>query len=226
MTKVCPKCKTENDDSSAFCQNCGEKLGMSEAAPKKEKPIQGGWWSKQTSGAKMAVILVALFGVALILVVMADVFSPNKVFTNVNNTNTLTYQANGASFNYPSSWSIYTPANTTADELVDLQRTVNGVSLLSINRESAGGHSLVYWLGVMQSPAKSSGNTLVSTKNMTVDGSPGYQINWKYSSNGGGEQQSTFFIKNDTLYSFLVTTDNMSTIQPDIDTILNSFKVS
>lgn len=227
MTKVCPECKSTNDDSSQFCQNCGKKLEESVKKPENNKPQQsGGWWSKQSSGTKMAIILGSLVVVALILVAMAGVFSPNKTFTNTNNTNTLTYQGNGISFNYPTSWSVKTAENTTSNELVSLQRSVNGVSLLSISKESAGGHSLVYWMGIMQSPAKSSGNTLTSTKNVTVDGSPGYQINWKYTSNGGGEQQSTFFIKNDTLYSFLVTTDSISGIQSDLDTILNSFKVT
>lgn len=227
MTKICPKCKSANDDSSQFCQDCGEKLGESVTEPKKYEPQKsGGWWNKQSSGAKMAIILGGLVVLAIILVGVAGVFSPNKNFTNVSNTTTLIYQGNGISFNYPTSWSTYTPANTTANELVNLQRSAGGVSLLSISKESAGGHSLVYWMGIMQSPAKSSGNTLLSTKNVTVDGSPGYQINWKYTSNGGGEQQSTFFIKNDTLYSFLVTTDSISSIQSDLDTILNSFKVT
>ncbi len=26
MTKTCPKCKTENPDSSGFCQDCGTDL--------------------------------------------------------------------------------------------------------------------------------------------------------------------------------------------------------
>lgn len=227
MTKVCPKCKTANDDSSMYCQNCGEKLEESVVAPKEyETKKTGGWWSNQSSGTKFALGLIVLVCIALLLLGMASIFSPKQVNTSINQNNPLTYQGNGILFNYPTSWSIYNPSNTSADELVNLKRTSNGVSLLSISKNNAEGHSLVYWLGVMQSPAKSSDNTLISTKSVTVDGSPGYQLTWRYSSNGGGEQQNTFFIKNNTVYSLLFTTDTTSSIQADIDTIINSFQVT
>ena len=38
MTKICPKCKTENSNSAGFCQTCGGQLGE----PTEDKPSGGG----------------------------------------------------------------------------------------------------------------------------------------------------------------------------------------
>lgn len=253
MTKICPDCKTVNSDSSGFCQNCGAELKESVEVSKNGKdhiiippkgknikaaPINnksgggiGGWWSRQSSGGKAAVGLVGLCCIGLILIIaIGGMFLPdmnlNNLDQNTSSINDKTFAGSGISFNYPSTWSIDSNGNASSDKVVTLIRREPGISFLTVSKESTKGHSLTYWMGIMQTPAKSSGNTLISTKNVTVDGSQGYQITWKYTSSGGGEQQTTFFIKNDTVYQMLVTTDSVSSIQSDINTILNSFKVT
>jgi uncharacterized membrane protein len=37
--KICPKCKTKNDDSSRFCKECGDQLSGSSFQDKKEKVL-------------------------------------------------------------------------------------------------------------------------------------------------------------------------------------------
>ena len=253
MTKVCPDCKTVNSDSSGFCQNCGAELVESVEVskntkdhiiiPPKGKDVKtasmdnkskggvGGWWSRQSSGGKAAVGLVGLCCIGLILIIaIGGMFLPDTILNNqdqnTSSINDKTFEGSGISFKYPSTWSINSSGNESSDKVVTLIRKEPGISFITVSKESTKGHSLTYWLRIMQTPANSTGNTLISTNNVTVDGSQGYQITWKYTALGGGEQQTTFFIKNDTVYQMLVTTDSVSSIQSDINTIVNSFKVT
>jgi hypothetical protein len=85
MTKICPKCNTENSDSSGFCQNCGTKLKESVTAPSENKKPKGGasgWWSKQSSGGKAAIMLVGVCVIGLIVIVgLAGMISSDKTTT-------------------------------------------------------------------------------------------------------------------------------------------------
>ena len=75
VTKVCPKCKTENLDSSGFCQECGERLNEPVKVPQKNKEPNrfDKWWNKQSTGRKVLytgliffVCLIAVFSIVLL----------------------------------------------------------------------------------------------------------------------------------------------------------------
>ena len=61
--KICPKCKTKNDDSSRFCKECGDQLSGSSFQDKKEKILGQ---KKKAPWVMISLIVVAavLAGVA------------------------------------------------------------------------------------------------------------------------------------------------------------------
>jgi hypothetical protein len=85
MTKICPNCNKVNVDSAGFCQNCGTKLKESVTAPSKNKETKSGasgWWSKQSSGGKAAIMLVGVCVLGLIVIVgLAGMISSDKTTT-------------------------------------------------------------------------------------------------------------------------------------------------
>jgi uncharacterized membrane protein YvbJ len=101
MVKVCPNCKTTNDDSSSFCQNCGTELP--------EKTSKEGFmskWNKQSTGAKAVIIIAGLCCIGLIAVVgFGAMVSPDKTTTSTSPTTntTSTPTANTASSSSSSS---------------------------------------------------------------------------------------------------------------------------
>lgn len=55
MTKIFPNCKTANEDSAEFCENCGEEFKQPTNVTQKNKKSSvgaSGWWSKQVLGLK------------------------------------------------------------------------------------------------------------------------------------------------------------------------------
>ena len=85
MTKTCPKCKTENPDSSGFCQDCGTDLkGSTDAVKSNETSGKGvmGFWNKQGKGGKIGIgIGVCCLGLILILAIIS-MSSSDKNTTN------------------------------------------------------------------------------------------------------------------------------------------------
>lgn len=104
MTKVCPKCKTDNTDSAGFCQSCGEELKEAVTIPQNDvEPSSGvgGWWNKQSNGGKAAIGIVGICCIGLILIVaISGMFSPDKTTTTPSTT--------------PSSTPSTTPSSTPA----------------------------------------------------------------------------------------------------------------
>jgi hypothetical protein len=113
MTKICPKCKTENMDDAGFCQNCGEELDEAVKVPvkgngtgfktKETGAATGGWWSKQSTGVKAGIGIAGVCCIGLILLVALGGFlSPDKT----NNTANLSGNFTGGNltFNYPAGW--------------------------------------------------------------------------------------------------------------------------
>lgn len=93
MTKICPKCNTENPANSGFCQDCGANLkGSTKITKSNEKSNNGmmGFWNKQGKGGKIGIgIGVCCLGIILILVITA-MFSSDKNTTNSTSTSTST----------------------------------------------------------------------------------------------------------------------------------------
>lgn len=79
MTKICPKCKKENQDTSLFCKECGSEL----TSPKKSENLRSkggltGWWGKQDSKGK-ALTLISGCCVGLILIIaISGMFASDK----------------------------------------------------------------------------------------------------------------------------------------------------
>jgi hypothetical protein len=106
MTKICPNCKTGNQNSSEFCQNCGNKLN--------NKPIKSsnggfmGWWEKKSNGKKVRSIIGVCFLGLLIIVGINGMISPNKTVNNVTNGSTTassgTFSNEYVSFALPSGY--------------------------------------------------------------------------------------------------------------------------
>ena len=226
MTKVCPNCKTENADSSRFCQDCGEELEEPINVPQENKEKRGGfggWWNKQGKGVKAAIGIVGVCVIGLIFIIaIGGMLSPDKNQSTSSSADK-TFQGSGISFNYPNSWNEYTPQTTTSESVVNLERDDPNVAILSVS-EYNDSRSLTELLASETNIAESEGD-VISKTSVTVDGEPGYQITWKYSTNGGGIQQNTFFVKNNIEYRIVFTGDSVSDIQSDINTVLNSFKV-
>lgn len=130
MTKICPNCGTENQDSSEFCQNCGNKM---EGTVKTSQPNKStktgfmGWWDKQTKGIKaLSIIGVCCLGLIVIAAIggtlLPDKTTPTITNTTPQNTTTQTQSAtnNGTfenqyiSFQVPSGYTVQPITNSDA----------------------------------------------------------------------------------------------------------------
>ena len=139
MTKVCPKCKTENMDNAGFCQNCGEELKEAVKVPLKDKTgfktkessaVTGGWWSRQSTVVKAGLGIAGICCIGLILIVVLGGFlSPDK--TTVSNLSS-NFTGGNLTFSYPGEW---TNASSSEDivsggsDLVKLGTLVSGNGL-------------------------------------------------------------------------------------------------
>ena len=81
MTKICPKCKTENSDNADFCQNCGTELTSLKGSVNPNKTSANGigkFWNDQGKGGKIAIgIGVCCVGL-LILFAIGSMVTPDK----------------------------------------------------------------------------------------------------------------------------------------------------
>ncbi len=107
MSKICPNCKTGNQNSSEFCQNCGNKLDT--------QPIESskggfmGWWETKGTGTKARTIFGVCFLGLLIIVGINGMISPDKTTAaNVTSTpsasSTGTFSNEFVSFTLPSGY--------------------------------------------------------------------------------------------------------------------------
>ena len=76
LTKVCKYCKTVNPNEAKFCEKCGKKFydNLTETKSRKKSSNDtntNGWWNKQSSHSKAAVLLSGIFCVFLIIIIIA-----------------------------------------------------------------------------------------------------------------------------------------------------------
>lgn len=84
MTQICPNCKTENNDSSEFCKNCGNEIEGTEIPiqiiKSSEKSVIKGNKPKNP-GKTLGIIGVCCLGI-LVVVFVSGMLSPDKTFAN------------------------------------------------------------------------------------------------------------------------------------------------
>lgn len=118
MTKICPNCKKQNNDTAQFCENCGTTLNTNttEKQPKTKSGIMG-WWNKQGKGTKIGSIVgVCCLGL-LIIGLIAGMGSPDQT-TSTSNTTTSTASSTPASSTpVVASTPVNTPQNVTISQL-------------------------------------------------------------------------------------------------------------
>ncbi len=110
MTKICPYCKTSNDDDETTCQNCGkamdEKSPDNENNPVYNTPVSD-WWRGLTRSKKISMFVGGIFIIGLIMVLSAGsmINSANQANANINQTNTSTgnnfFENKYVQFTYP-----------------------------------------------------------------------------------------------------------------------------
>ncbi|BAZ98570.1 hypothetical protein tca_00495 [Methanothermobacter sp. EMTCatA1] len=229
--KTCSKCGSENRNGAAFCSKCGSELPH-------EDGIKG-WWKKQNRSSKF--LIITPFAI-LALILLLGAFTEPSGYSDVNYddatvydndaadvsgaSSTKTFEGSGISFSYPDTWNIYTPDTSDDTKVVSLESYQQGMySILSVYRKP---NTLDLetrrdiWIEVLYED----GDEVNYVKETAVDGNRAYIIGSSYYYAGdGGEQEYVVFIEGDYAYDILCTTDDLSLIQDDIDTIIHSFRV-
>lgn len=144
MTKICPNCGTENQDSSEFCQNCGNKMGGTVKTSQPNKSTKTGfmgWWDKQTKGIKaLSIIGVCCLGL-IVIAAIGGTLLPAKTTTNVStpSTNTTPTQSN-------------TPASSTMSDSDFLNDMSDWANTMSTTEDSAAQTDNNYAQGTEDTP--------------------------------------------------------------------------
>jgi|GEM_PF-3453354 len=196
----CPNCGKENQDDATFCQECGKNL--------KEQPK-----AEEKRSNRKKYLLIGIIGLIAISAISYG-FNQNK-----------TYNDGAISFQYPKDWNQYTPDTFNIDRVAAFNTTKGDNSLLSIYIKDAHGEGLEYWKNI-QKMALTSSETLISEGPVQIAGVTGYRIDYTYTDYGGGTQEDIIFVKNDKYYDLLFTTQSLSSINSDINTIVNSFQTT
>lgn len=128
MTKMCPNCKTINQDSSGFCKNCGTELPL--------KASKGGfmaWWNNQTPRGQGVIILASLCCIGLIIIIgVVAMASPDKTTASTSPaTNTATSSVPSTNTASSSSPSTPAPTTTTTDKYSGLQHPSEVKSIIT-----------------------------------------------------------------------------------------------
>lgn len=88
MTKICPKCKKENEDTSQFCEECGKELSTTKKVEKsKSKNGFLKWWDKRNSKEKALTGIVACCIGVFLIIAISGMSASDK---NTSSTNSYT----------------------------------------------------------------------------------------------------------------------------------------
>ena len=91
MTKICPACKSINDDDRVICQECGKELHIKSKSEKGSKSQNNGrpiskWWNDQNQRNK---ITIGIAGICLIGLLFVGAVGGMISSANQNNIKTL-----------------------------------------------------------------------------------------------------------------------------------------
>jgi len=95
-------------------------------------------------------------------------------------------------------------------------------SLLGVQKLDAHGDGLEYWKTIHKDVLNST-DTIIYEGNVQIAGVNGSRLDYTYQNT---EQSSIIFIKNGYLYRLLFTTNKVSDIESEINTIINSFQTN
>ena len=150
--------------------------------------------------------------------------------TSVPNTaNTKTYSNNsiGISFQYPPDWNIYQKeTHTNWNSWSENNKTASDVAVFvekgNTDLETRKNITLDY----INSYNSDFGGSIRQNQ-IKIAGGTGYRIDASLNETNGTIYQShMFFVKNDTMYTFLFTTKSLTAIESNINTIVNSFQTT
>ncbi len=221
MTKLCPKCKTENVDNSSFCQNCGKDLSQTSQAIQRTQRSERAksWWNKQTKRNKAGIgIGVCCIGLILIIAI-AGVFSPDKTtattapITNISNSSstTNTFTGSDMSFIIPNGWTVTTNQSLPVDNVNN-----NLTTALIMGSD---------WIDIQIIPNDTNNSTLNSEYTSTY--AEGWKFQGIFKSNGtaydvftspNGQSNEYLFNKNGNTFELLSnqTDENTQTAMDDL----------
>ena len=151
-------------------------------------------------------------------------------------TSTNTYNANGVSFNYPTSWQQYSSPNTGAlvavgDPNSKDNSTGNPTSIVviqSIPLPSGENMKQVYDANYAQFSSSLTNYKTISENTTTVDGTTAYVNVHSFDNNGVTTQEEAVWLsKNNNIYVILCSAlqSNFASQQDNFNMIINSFKV-
>jgi len=235
VTKICPKCSSENLDAAGFCQNCGEDINNVVTSTNQTKKSSSGtsdFWNKQSKGGKVAISLgVCCLGI-IIIIAIVGMFSPDTTTTTTNVSTASsaqttqgiankTYTGQGLTFNYPSTWTIDDTGNINTPN-----EGMGSISNIGSLKEYASEPPVIpATLEAAAANIRSGVMGPYDTKDMTIGGVPGIEyIPTDYNSDGM-ERVDVVFVKDDTLYDIFLTTKNYDNDKEGFDMIINTMKI-
>ncbi|MCG2828514.1 PsbP-related protein [Methanothermobacter sp. K4] len=229
--KRCSNCGSENRRDAIFCSSCGFELNSGGS---------NSWWKKQSQTSKFLIATGLPMIIILFIAVAATFFTDHSTdYSDDYSYDTLDatggsaltesyinkFEGNGISFSYPETWNIYTPENRSSDTVVDLKSYDMGInSIMTVYKKpyTLSAETLKeIWLEVCYEK----GDSVEYVKEIEVDGNRAYAIKSSYYSDGCGDHEYIVFTDGKYEYSLLFTSDDISLIQDDINTIIRSFRV-
>lgn len=229
--KRCSNCGSENRRNAVFCSSCGFKLNSGRSSS---------WWKKQSQTSKFLIAaglptIIILF-IAVAAMVSTDYstdYSDDSSYDSLEaNGAELTdspgnkFQGNGISFSYPETWSISPEEEGGSDAVVSLESYKGGVSSIMTVYKKPGSLDAETLRDIWLEVCYENGDIVEDVRELEVDGNRAYSIKSSYYSEYGyGEQEYIAFTDGIYEYSLLFTSDDISLIQDDIDTIIRSFRV-
>jgi len=237
MVKICQNCKTENKDSSEFCQNCGSKLNnVKSETGLKEK------WDNKSIGGKVALGFGAcVLGLILILVIFAIISPDNTTIStptqtannstqNTNPTQSIqsppvtqskTYSSQGLTFNYPDSWTVSDSSITTPNTENLASGSVSNLG--SLKEFASEDPPIPATLDSVAAYIRQDVQGSADKKDISIGGVNGIE----YVPTGNGRQRvDVIFAKGDTLYSIYLVTDDYNSDKAGIDQIISTMKIN
>lgn len=231
--KRCSNCGSENRRTAVFCSSCGFKLNSGRS---------NSWWKKQSQTSKFLIAaglptIIILF-IAVAAMVSTDYstdYSDDSSYDSLEASggSELTdspgnkFQGNGISFSYPETWSISPEEEGGSDAVVSLESYKGGVSSIMTVYKKPGSLDAETLRDIWLEVCYENGDIVEDVRELEVDGNRAYSIKSSYYSSeyGYGEQEYIAFTDGIYEYSLLFTSDDISLIQDDIDTIIMSFRV-